>query len=100
MYPVVEKPGRAPAYAPWMAARLSSEGLPEVAAGIEEAVPQQEQPAEQSRLGRTGLQEPQPAAQVGTIGTLTGELEPRPAAQVGTIGAAWGAVLVGACRPA
>ena len=67
MYPVVEKPGKAPAYAPWMAARVSDEGLPEAAAVFEEAAPQQEQPTAQSRLGLAGLQEPRPAAQVGTV---------------------------------
>ena len=73
MYPVVEKPGRAPAYAPWMVARVSDEGLPEAAAGVEEAAPQQEPPAVQSRPGLAGLQEPQPAAQVGTIGAAGGQ---------------------------
>ena len=72
MYPVVEKPGRAPAYAPWMVARVSDEGLPEAAAGVEEAAPQQEQPAAQSRLGLDGLQEPRLAEQVGTISAAGG----------------------------
>eukprot|EP00891_Asterochloris_glomerata_P004955 jgi/Astpho2/4955/fgenesh1_pg.00070_%23_16_t len=63
MYPTVDKPDKAPAYAPWMAARVSDEGLPGAAAGVEEAVPQQEQPAAQSRLGLASLQEPRPAAQ-------------------------------------
>ena len=67
MYPVVKKPGKAPAYAPWMVARVSDEGLPEAAADVEEAVPQRQQPAAQSRLGLADLQEPRPAAQVGTI---------------------------------
>ena len=79
MYPTVDKPDKAPAYAPWMAARVSDEGLPGAAAGVEEAVPQQEQPAAQSRLGLASLQ------------------EPRPAAQVSTVDAAWEAVLAGGC---